>query len=212
MNKKILKRIAITTGVIVFIAVAWFMYTLTHYDTFFPPHYLIGLSNPDKYYQKNISDFLIENGQEFKIDDVDTSEWRTYESKKNGFSFKYPDDYEIENPDDDLNYTFFINRDIIDISNGCQVVISYGGGWAISMPRTRNWISEGKPLWYVFHNNIAYPILNPRNEDIEEKIKSEKFDQSIELLFFKGEEHNFVTFEGNCSINMFKGVLSTVKF
>lgn len=216
-NKKILKRIAITTGIVIFAIGAWFAYTLANYDAFFSPHYLIDLSNPDKYYQENISDYLIKNGQEFKIDDVDTSDWRTYKSQKHNFSFKYPNDFEVESPNEDLNYIFFIrrdriNKDVTNISDKCEVVVSYGGGWAISMPRTRNWISEGKPLWYILHNKLAYPILNTRDEDIEEKIKSGKFNQSVEILFFKGEEHNFIVFEGNCGIDMFKGVLSTVKF
>jgi hypothetical protein len=202
---------------VVLISGGWCMYTLASYDTTFLPHYLIGLSDSNKYYIENISDRLMKSEKEFVVSDVDTSNWKNYESKKYGFSFKYPDDYEIKNLDEDLKYIPFIRKDKDDVgdyatgkNNECKVVIS-DGGWAINMLRARNWISKGDQ-WYIKKNNIAYPILNMRNKNIEEKINSENFDKSVELLFFKGGKYALVNFEENCGVDMFKGVLSTLKF
>jgi len=215
MNSKCVKNLIIAIILVVLISGGWCMYTLASYDTTFLPHYLIGLSDSNKYYIENISDRLMKSEKEFVVSDVDTSDWKNYKSKRFGFSFKYPNDYEIENSDKDLNYIFFIHNDEVyddsmDLNDKCEIAISEGGG-AINMLRARNWISKGDQ-WYIKKNNIAYPILNMRNKNIEEKINSENFDKSVELLFFKGGKHALVNFEENCGVDMFKGVLSTLKF
>jgi hypothetical protein len=213
MHKRVIIKIILTIGFIMLLIVGWFSYTLSNYDTFFLPHYLIGLSNSDKYYRENISDYLLKNGREFKVDDIDTSNWKTYKSEKNGFSFRYPNDSEILNEDsggvfigDKEVSKYFINKESL-----CRFSI-YNDGWAVSLPRTRTFLHMQDPLYYILHDNTAYMIQNLINDDIEKKIDSGKLNKSVEIIFFKEGWHIFASFKGNCRADLFKGILSTVEF
>ena len=85
MDKKIIKNVSIIIAAVVLVIFLWFTYSLIRFDGFFSPIYTFGLSNPYKYYQEHIGELLLEHGQKYRIDDIDTSDWKIYEDKDLGF-------------------------------------------------------------------------------------------------------------------------------
>jgi len=194
----------------------WFSYTLSHYDSIFLPHYLIGLDNPNKYYQKNIVPLLLEYGEEYNVRDVDTTNWQIYQDQENKFKFKYPMEmaYSIENYEP--NYGYGLTFSDSQNKNKCHLILETNWfgvkkEFLIKKRQSANFSKEKK-------ENMIY--IRSKDNNIYNIGSSIFYDYPYPQSSFTGitfwreyeQAVHFWNSGDNCSENLLKGVFATFEF
>lgn len=206
-------------GVVV-IATLWLTYSLVSFDGFFSPVYAIGLSDPYRYHQRYVSDLLIQYGKEYKLDDVDTTDWKVYRDSEDSFEFKYPEklDAEIVAKNETSDHIRLSNNSSKE-KGECVVSAEFvGRGIGVKwLPRERRGVSLD------IDNNRLEKLYYVRTIDggvfkIESTRLTPKDEQNIHftgITFIHQKTDKFVAVKdyGNkCSEDTIKGILATFQF
>ncbi|EKE11230.1 MAG: hypothetical protein ACD_15C00114G0009 [uncultured bacterium] len=225
MNKKFIKSVLITFILILAVIFLWYGYSWLYFYGSFSPLYAIGLSNPHVYYQKHIGALLLKYGQEYEIDDVDTSKWKNYRDEKLGFEFKYPTDLETRVPDNGPNGYYrinFINKD--NFKEECILSIETSGwkfgkyGLPLDRSRTVDYIEHDNKngLWYIQKKNgDMFRIMSTRFDGKKQKIDVDDIRFTSTTFISKTPPFQFIQVAdgGNrCLEDTMKGIFATFNF
>ncbi|MFC1645537.1 hypothetical protein ACFL08_05985, partial [Patescibacteria group bacterium] len=182
----------------------WSFYTLGKFDTIVPPYYLIGLSDPDKYYQEHISDYMKKNGSQVNNEKINTAGLSEHKNGKCNFSFKYPSDVGVV--DDKGCESILTLKE--EAEDKCRISVLRDLGWMVNLPRMRMQSRNGYDH-YVLMDERAFRISNISNkEDIEEN----DFVKGLSILFFEDGEAVSVKFKGKCDYSVFDSMVGTIEF
>lgn len=217
----LVRGLTLTVGIMVVVAF-WLVYSLIRFDGFFSPTYILGLSDPYKYYQKHIGSLLAQHGKEYAIDGVDTKNWKLYKDTRDGFEFKYPSELVAEDFSQDEYRKSIYFLDGVDKDEQdpiCEIDVEFRG-WKLGkhgLPSARrktasdtikNRVDE---LWYI-HDQYGGVT----------GIASTRFFQSSSdniqftgVTFIEKKEGVFLHIVNNrnsCEEDMTKGILATFRF
>lgn len=201
------------------IIMVWLGYTLFHFDSFFLPNYLVGISSPYEYYQKHIGSLLVKYGQEYQLDDVETFNWKTYADNERGFEFKYPENMTAKRVSRN-NQGYQVSFMNIDSNEAmCEVSLEFSGRgvgkeWLPKIRKHTEFDANNDnidELWYVHTSNDS--VFN---------IKSTRFLPNNQnginftgMTFIKKGSGQFLRINdyGNtCPENAAKGMFATFRF
>ncbi|EKE11232.1 MAG: hypothetical protein ACD_15C00114G0011 [uncultured bacterium] len=213
MKKKI-KIFVISVLAVVF---CWLWLSFIVFGNLFSPLYVIDLYDQNKYYQNHIGNKLLQYGQEYKIDDNNTSDWKKYQDDENKFYFKYPNKFNLKNIKITDKYYILIFLDEEE-KNYCEFDVDFGDQkvgkkWLPEIRRQFEHdlkMSNRDYLWYLyFKNGKVFKVI-----DLD--IKKNNNIQLTSVLFVSEENiDKFIkisSYNNRCPKYIFNGVLATLEF
>jgi len=220
---KIFVKLVIISVSGIYIGIIWFWISLLSFDGFYSPIYVFDLYDQDKYYQNHIGKKLVEYGQEYEINNINTSNWKNYKDKENKFQFKYPANLEIEMRNMSMPYRYQLNFSGNDYGNVCEVEISsrergVGREW---LPKIRNRFdydvrnSDKGNLWYFYAKDGK--IFSIYSTNFQKEINNSSDNYKFTYVDFISENSldKFIKISdsGNtCPEYLIKGILKTFEF
>ena len=208
-------KIIVTILSIFFFVFIYSGFSLYFFDGLYSFNYLIGLSNPNEYYQKNISPILLQYGKEYEINDTNILDSKIYKDNNINFEFKYPSYMEARKKDED-----YVGYDINFFSEqnpefNCILTVDLNGFGLgkNSLPKLRKSIESN------IHNGEELMYIRTQNGDIY-RISSSNFyadnDNNFTGITFWGVENNknvrFWNSGNNCKMEILKNIFATFEF